>query len=456
MSAGCSGSWRGCGPIWRPRGASRCRLCHLRPGSARERPPPPGARQRPTPRPRADQPDMIGTFTDRMQNILQAAEDEAAEIRGKARAAARAEADSVRAELSDLLRQRDGLRAEVARLRGQADALRGGPAGRTGQSGEAGDGDRTAIEHGSGRPSPTPGAGPRPSPSPGRGAGDRPRPSPGPLQPTGGPLPVPSNASRPGSPPRPLRPAGPPAKDHRNDVAAGPLRPAGPPAKDHHNDVAAGPRDRDLQSQPGRPSPAPSGSGSRTGQGPLATNGSQAPVDPAAVTDSAAPRSSGPDGPGWPHGGPPRSGGPTVGMKYGPAAEGGPGFRPAAPHTEGRTTAIPRADRTSGSEASNIFRVAGRPRVEHVRVAGRPDVGRRPPPPACRAGLHPAGGPGSSSAAPTDQRQRISPRRFGVRRIGARPGSSRRGFSRRHLRHPEPSPDPLRPVPDRLVLVRER
>src|SRR5689334_10501369 len=82
-------------------------------------PPGPGPRPRPTPRPRSDQGDTIGTFTDRMQNILQAAEEEAAEIRGKARAAARAERESVRAELADLIRQRDALRAEVARVRGQ-------------------------------------------------------------------------------------------------------------------------------------------------------------------------------------------------------------------------------------------------------------------------------------------------------------------------------------------------
>src|SRR4030081_2240483 len=48
---------------------------------------PPGARPRPTPRPRpggpmppGESPDMINNFTDRMQSILQAAEEEAAEI----------------------------------------------------------------------------------------------------------------------------------------------------------------------------------------------------------------------------------------------------------------------------------------------------------------------------------------------------------------------------------------
>ena len=52
------------------------------PGLPPPPPPGPGPRPRPTPRPRGDQGDTIGTFTDRMQNILQAAEEEAAEIRG--------------------------------------------------------------------------------------------------------------------------------------------------------------------------------------------------------------------------------------------------------------------------------------------------------------------------------------------------------------------------------------
>ena len=108
------------------------------PGFAPGLPPPPAGRARPAQRPRADQPDMIGSFTDRMQNILQAAEEEAAEIRSKARAAALAEAESARAEIADLHRQRDGLRAEVVRLRGQAVALRGGPSGRNAHSGEIG------------------------------------------------------------------------------------------------------------------------------------------------------------------------------------------------------------------------------------------------------------------------------------------------------------------------------
>src|SRR4051794_16753622 len=60
-------------------------------------PTPVGGRARPTPRPRPDglpptgANDVVGTFTDRMHAILQAAEEEAAEIRNKARAAARAD-----------------------------------------------------------------------------------------------------------------------------------------------------------------------------------------------------------------------------------------------------------------------------------------------------------------------------------------------------------------------------
>src|SRR4051794_40074023 len=62
-------------------------------GSGASSPASPGGRPRPPPRPRPDMPaergapDVVGTFTDRMQTILQAAEDEAAEIRAKARSA---------------------------------------------------------------------------------------------------------------------------------------------------------------------------------------------------------------------------------------------------------------------------------------------------------------------------------------------------------------------------------
>jgi hypothetical protein len=98
---------------------------------------PPGVRPRPTPRPRpggpmphGESPDMIGNFTDRMQSILQAAEDEAAEIRKKARLAARAEEDKVRAQLADLVRQRDALVAELTRMRGQLEGMLAAPTAR--------------------------------------------------------------------------------------------------------------------------------------------------------------------------------------------------------------------------------------------------------------------------------------------------------------------------------------
>src|SRR4029078_13280448 len=102
-------------------------------------PPPPASRPRPAPRPRPDGPpggegpDVVGTFTDRMQTILQAAEDEAAEIRAKApweaeRVAsshlpARAEEEKARATLANLVRQRDAVLADLTRVRGQLEAL---------------------------------------------------------------------------------------------------------------------------------------------------------------------------------------------------------------------------------------------------------------------------------------------------------------------------------------------
>ena len=108
---------------------------------------PAGGRPRPTPRPRPDgspptgAQDVVGTFTDRMHAILQAAEEEAAEIRHKARAAARAEEEratalraATRAEeetarrtLADLVRQRDAVLAELTRVRGQLEGLLSGP-----------------------------------------------------------------------------------------------------------------------------------------------------------------------------------------------------------------------------------------------------------------------------------------------------------------------------------------
>jgi syndecan 1 len=113
-------------------------------------PPPAGGRARPTPRPRPDGSpptganDVVGSFTDRMHAILQSAEEEAAEIRNKARAAVRAdeeraaglraavraEEDAARRTLADLVRQRDAVLAELTRVRGQLEGLLSGPTAR--------------------------------------------------------------------------------------------------------------------------------------------------------------------------------------------------------------------------------------------------------------------------------------------------------------------------------------
>ncbi|MBW0119502.1 DivIVA domain-containing protein, partial [Pseudonocardia abyssalis] len=89
------------------------------------------ARPRPTPRPRpggpADNPDTIDTFTDRMESILAAAEEEAAEIRRNAHLAARAETDGVRSQVADLVRQRDSVLAELTRMRSQLEGLLAAP-----------------------------------------------------------------------------------------------------------------------------------------------------------------------------------------------------------------------------------------------------------------------------------------------------------------------------------------
>ncbi|MBW0100150.1 DivIVA domain-containing protein, partial [Pseudonocardia sp. KRD-184] len=88
-------------------------------------------RPRPTPRPRpggpAGDPDTIGTFTDRMESILAAAEEEAAEIRRNAHRAARAETEGVRAQVADLMRQRDAVLAELTRMRSQLEGMLAAP-----------------------------------------------------------------------------------------------------------------------------------------------------------------------------------------------------------------------------------------------------------------------------------------------------------------------------------------
>src|SRR5690242_8987934 len=62
-----------------------------------------------------------------VQGMLAKAEEEAAEIRNRARSAARAEEERVKGQLADLTRQRDALLAEIGRLRGQRDGLQQAP-----------------------------------------------------------------------------------------------------------------------------------------------------------------------------------------------------------------------------------------------------------------------------------------------------------------------------------------
>src|SRR5690606_7123354 len=103
-------------------------------GGPRPVPPRPGPGG---PQQRGDAPDVVGSFTDRMQSILQAAEEEAAEIRNKARAQARAEEEKVRAQIADLQRQRDALLKELTRMRGQLEGMLAAPTGRIDQIGRA-------------------------------------------------------------------------------------------------------------------------------------------------------------------------------------------------------------------------------------------------------------------------------------------------------------------------------
>jgi hypothetical protein len=148
-------------------------------GGSSQAPTPPGGRPRPTPRPRPDTPaeggapDVVGTFTDRMQTILQAAEDEAAEIRAKARsavrseeerlatmrAAVRSEEETARITLTNLLRQRDAVLADLTRVRGQLEALLSGPTARIAVPVQ--DGTAARRDAGAGHPLPgTPGSEP--------------------------------------------------------------------------------------------------------------------------------------------------------------------------------------------------------------------------------------------------------------------------------------------------------
>jgi hypothetical protein len=237
---------------------------------------PPGARPRPTPRPRpggpvppGESPDMIGSFTDRMQSILQAAEDEAVEIRKKAHAAARAEQETVRAQLADMVRQRDAVLAELTRMRGQLEGLLAAPTARITLPPREG--------------SPSPAARPRD----GSGA---PKPGPAPASPTGGP----ASGARPASPsPAPAgRSAGASPADggSARPNQGGPSRPPGGPARSGSAPSGTGGGDPSAN-RPARPD-APSGPKAE----PTAAQGdARNPAPAAARAESAANASSGAD-----------------------------------------------------------------------------------------------------------------------------------------------------------------
>lgn len=86
-------------------------------------PPPHAPPPRPRPqRDRADLPDDA-MFTERMEGILQAAEEEAAEIRQSAREAARAAYTRARSEVFDLATQRDAVLSELTTMRRQIEGM---------------------------------------------------------------------------------------------------------------------------------------------------------------------------------------------------------------------------------------------------------------------------------------------------------------------------------------------
>jgi syndecan 1 len=190
-----------------------------------------------------------------MQSILQAAEDEAAEIRKKAHAAARVEQETVRAQLADMVRQRDAVLAELTRMRGQLEGLLAAPTARiTLPPREGAPAPAARQRDGSGAPKsgpaqaspagrPASGARPAPSPAPaGRSAGASPaeggpaRPDQGgSSRPPGGP--APSGSAAPGGPGgggppanRPALPDAPPGPKSEPAAAQGDARNPSPAA----------------------------------------------------------------------------------------------------------------------------------------------------------------------------------------------------------------------------------
>lgn len=128
---------------------------HPTPRPRPEHPPRPDQPQpRSAPTPPAQAPDIVGGFTDRMQSILRAAEEEAAEIRRQARLSTRGD-DHLRSQVAGLVDERNAMLAELTRMRNQLEGLTPPPVARS-------------------NPQPTHGglASPPPVPQPARPAGD--------------------------------------------------------------------------------------------------------------------------------------------------------------------------------------------------------------------------------------------------------------------------------------------
>jgi len=166
-------------------------------------------------------PEMISAFTTRLQSILQAAEEEAEEVRTNARNYARSEEEAGRTRLAELERRREGMLADLNRVRGQLDtvltgAKKEGPIGANLPPGTPPPtppkGMPPRDDKGPGRPDPNKrteqtGSGPRVGPLP-VADGNRQRPPTGPRPdhaPDGRPLPS-RQATAPGAkPPAPVQ-----------------------------------------------------------------------------------------------------------------------------------------------------------------------------------------------------------------------------------------------------------
>jgi hypothetical protein len=151
-------------------------------------------------------PDMITAFTGRLQAILQAAEEEAEDVRTKARNYARKEEEAGRARLAELERRRESMLADLNRVRTQLDGVlsaanKEAPIGANLPPGTPPPGPHEGLPPRGDKPHGVPGR-----PEPGKRveqAGSRPM-APIPERPWPGAGPRPEHQGGPEGPPRPL------------------------------------------------------------------------------------------------------------------------------------------------------------------------------------------------------------------------------------------------------------